>query len=186
MEIKAPKTECYFTLYQKNIGLGYGYGRCAIVIGRKVGKDSYIYIDSKMEMGFPTLTARCKDLEAGTYIVYCKCEWQDRGAHRLTLSTYSPSIVDIGITKKAIHAQFLEKAMFNHAFNNPNKQLLGSNNQWICMQVLYKQGGFAYIAASVQGNKKILFDFDPQDFIKAGFKVKGVMGKGGRCKVVVK
>jgi hypothetical protein len=51
--------------------------------------------------------------------------------------------------------------MFNHAYNNPNKQLLGSNNQWLCMQILYKQGGYAYIAAAVQGNKKILFDFSP-------------------------
>jgi len=81
----------------------------------------------------------------------------------LTLSTYSPSVVEIGRSDKKLHPNFLRSVMLSHAMASPNKQPLDASGQWICMQLLYREGGYAYIAAFVEsGSKKILIDFSPE------------------------
>ena len=82
----------------------------------------------------------------------------------------------------------MKQVMLSHAMMSPNKQRLdASGGQWICMQLLYGEGGYAYIVAFVEsGNKKILLDFNPEDFLKAGFKVKGVKELSNRIKLIAR
>lgn len=44
---------------------------------------------------------------------------------------------------------FIQRVMFSHAILNPKKEYLDGNSQWICCQLLYESGGYAYIAVSV-------------------------------------
>ena len=95
--------------------------------------------------------------------------------------------MEIGRSDKKLHPNFLRNVMLSHAIASPHKQRLDANGQWICMQLLYGEGGYAYIAAFVEtGNKKILLDFSPEDFFKAGFKVKGVKDLSTRIKLTAR
>jgi hypothetical protein len=79
----------------------------------------------------------------------------------------------------------MKQVMLSHAMMSPNKQRLdASGGQWICMQLLYGEGGYAYIVAFVEsGNKKILLDFNPeyilcviQRFSQSWFQGQGCKG----------
>lgn len=102
-------------------------------------------------------------MEPGKYIIYCKIEWAMGAVGELTLSAYSPSIVEIGRTDKKLHPNFIRNVMLSHSFTSPHKQRLDSSGPWICTQLLYKEGGYAYIVACVEsGQKKIVLDFSPE------------------------
>jgi hypothetical protein len=95
------------------------------------------------------MSIKCRNIQPGRYIVYCKIEWNENPTGSMTLSTYSPSIVEIGLSEKKLHPGFIQNVMLSHAIANPKKQGLDSINQWICMQLMYKEGAYAYIAAFV-------------------------------------
>lgn len=56
----------------------------------------------------------------------------------------------------------MRNVMLSHAITCPNKQRLDAS-LWICVQLLYNEGGYAYIVAFVEnGPKKILVEFNPE------------------------
>lgn len=69
-----------------------------MVVATRLSDGTYHYIASKMESEFPSLSVKCRNIRPGKYIVYCKVEWALEKVSSLTLSTYCPAVVEIGVT----------------------------------------------------------------------------------------
>jgi calpain-15 len=133
---------------------GYGYSR--MLIAREAGNQNFEYFSSKLETNFGDLSLRC-NFQAGTYVIMVEADYpggipkfnaifsyyyqglQARESKTISVQSYDASV-------------FLHQVLLNHAhrMSADVSKLSSRPEDWVKSTLLYEQGGYGYVACSLQ------------------------------------
>ena len=89
------------------------------------------------------------NLQPGEYVIYAKLDAALSGYHpdKAELSTYSRNFADLVPTGQKAYPDLLKRMFLEHAKKDShNRQDHADGKIWVSWDLLFRRGGFAYIA----------------------------------------
>lgn len=96
-----------------------------------------------------TNTTLTEKLSPGSYIIYAKIDPTldtNKFPYSASINLYSKSVAYLHQALRMTYPNLIRDAFLDHAFHNKKQEYI-EGRVWISWQLLFQQGGFAYLAA---------------------------------------
>jgi hypothetical protein len=151
----------------KHLG-NHGYTRC--IVARETGSQTYEYFVSKLETTYGDMSLRC-NFTAGRYLIMIEADYlPDYQKFDLIFSYYFQNLQEKENKSISLvscdQLAYLRDVFLNHAYRMSADitKLSSRPEDWVKTTLLYEQGGYGYVACSLQKdtNFKLHITIDEQ------------------------